>query len=82
MAGGFAGPGTDGTGVPRFGAVSTTPEAPPPAPPPPDVDWYGPPRTDRCGYCGRDRDQVHRLVAGPKVAICDTCVHDIAVQRG
>lgn len=71
------GPDTEGTHVPAYGATSATS----PAPPSPDVDWYGPPKRDRCGYCGRSRDVAHRLIAGPKVAICDTCVFDIAVQR-
>lgn len=27
-----------------------------------------------CAFCGRDRDQVRKLVAGPEVAICDACL--------
>jgi predicted DNA-binding transcriptional regulator AlpA len=27
-----------------------------------------------CSFCGRDHTEVHRLVAGPDVAICDQCV--------
>jgi hypothetical protein len=28
----------------------------------------------RCSFCGRTRNQVDRLVAGPGVFICDQCV--------
>jgi hypothetical protein len=28
----------------------------------------------RCSFCGKSRDQVQRLVAGPGVFICDHCV--------
>jgi hypothetical protein len=28
-----------------------------------------------CGFCGRDRVKVGLLVTGPRVAICDRCVH-------
>ncbi len=31
------------------------------------VDW-------RCSFCGKTKDQVRRLVAGPGVFICDECV--------
>jgi DNA-binding transcriptional MerR regulator len=31
-----------------------------------------------CAFCGRDRTQVRKLVAGPAIAICDGCLHDIA----
>jgi ATP-dependent protease Clp ATPase subunit len=27
-----------------------------------------------CSFCGRDETQVSKLVAGPKVYICDACV--------
>ena len=27
-----------------------------------------------CSFCGRDQDQVAKLVAGPKVYICDECI--------
>ncbi len=27
----------------------------------------------RCSFCGRDESQVAKLVAGPKVFICDLC---------
>ena len=27
-----------------------------------------------CSFCGRDETQVAKLVAGPKVYICDACV--------
>lgn len=28
----------------------------------------------RCSFCGKDRDSVRRLIAGPGVNICDRCV--------
>ncbi|MGH8704688.1 MAG: ClpX C4-type zinc finger protein [Burkholderiales bacterium] len=28
----------------------------------------------RCSFCGKDADQVRKLVAGPKAYICDECV--------
>lgn len=30
-------------------------------------------RTLRCSFCGKDETQVSKLVAGPKVFICDSC---------
>ena len=27
-----------------------------------------------CSFCGRTDEQVQRLIAGPKVFICDQCV--------
>jgi hypothetical protein len=33
-----------------------------------------PKRRLRCAFCGRSESQVARLLAGPKVHICDTCV--------
>jgi len=27
----------------------------------------------RCSFCGKDETQVAKLVAGPKVFICDMC---------
>lgn len=27
----------------------------------------------RCSFCGKDETQVSKLVAGPKVFICDLC---------
>lgn len=29
----------------------------------------------RCSFCGKGKDRVRRLVAGPGVFICDQCVH-------
>jgi len=29
----------------------------------------------RCSFCGKAKDNVRRLVAGPGVFICDQCVH-------
>jgi hypothetical protein len=33
-------------------------------------------RTDNiaCSFCGKNQDQVRKLIAGPKVFICDECV--------
>lgn len=28
----------------------------------------------RCSFCGKDEKQVAKLVAGPRVFICDKCV--------
>jgi len=28
----------------------------------------------RCNFCGKSRDQVRKLVAGPGVFICDQCI--------
>jgi ATP-dependent protease Clp ATPase subunit len=28
----------------------------------------------RCSFCGREEDEVAKLVAGPRVYICDSCV--------
>ncbi len=28
-----------------------------------------------CSFCGKRQDHVHKLIAGPKVNICDECVH-------
>ena len=28
----------------------------------------------RCSFCGKNRDQVRKLIAGPTVNICDECV--------
>jgi ClpX C4-type zinc finger protein len=27
-----------------------------------------------CSFCGKSQDQVRKIVAGPKVFICDECV--------
>ena len=27
-----------------------------------------------CSFCGKPKDQVRRLVAGPGVCICDECI--------
>ncbi len=33
-------------------------------------------RTDtlRCSFCGKNRDEVHKLIAGPTVYICNECI--------
>jgi ATP-dependent Clp protease ATP-binding subunit ClpX len=28
----------------------------------------------KCSFCGKDETQVAKLVAGPKVHICDACI--------
>ncbi len=28
----------------------------------------------KCSFCGKNQDQVRRLIAGPNVYICDECV--------
>ena len=42
----------------------------------------------RCNFCGKTKDQVRKLVAGPGVFICDQCIqlcnevlHDEDVQQ-
>ncbi len=35
-------------------------------------------RTLRCSFCGKDETQVSKLVAGPKVFICDACTVEAA----
>jgi len=40
---------------------------------------------ERCNFCGKRRDQVRKLVAGPGVFICDQCVelcNEILHQEG
>jgi hypothetical protein len=32
------------------------------------------PKPLRCSFCGRSEQEVSKLVAGPKVYICDQCV--------
>ena len=29
----------------------------------------------RCSFCGKDKDEVQKLIAGPAVYICDACVN-------
>ena len=31
-------------------------------------------RHTRCSFCGKGQDQVRKLVAGPGVYICDSCI--------
>ena len=33
-------------------------------------------RTLRCSFCRRTNDQVTKLVAGPRVYICDRCAYE------
>ena len=28
----------------------------------------------KCSFCGKNQDQVKRLIAGPGVYICDECI--------
>jgi ATP-dependent Clp protease ATP-binding subunit ClpX len=28
----------------------------------------------RCSFCGKDKDRVKELIAGPAVFICDECI--------
>jgi hypothetical protein len=37
-------------------------------------DMTGKQQRFRCSFCGKRRDQVRRLIAGPGVYICDECV--------
>ena len=30
----------------------------------------------RCAHCARERTEVKRLIAGPRIYICGDCVHD------
>jgi ATP-dependent Clp protease ATP-binding subunit ClpX len=32
-----------------------------------------------CSFCGKSQKQVRKMIAGPKVAICDECV-DLCVE--
>ena len=32
-------------------------------------------RALRCSFCGKTEKQVHRMIQGPGVRICDECVH-------
>jgi ATP-dependent Clp protease ATP-binding subunit ClpX len=39
----------------------------------------------RCSFCGKDEDQVAKLIAGPSVFICDECVglcREILAENG
>ncbi len=31
-------------------------------------------KTLRCSFCGKHEQQVHRMIQGPGVRICDECV--------
>lgn len=32
------------------------------------------PRNLRCSFCGKEHEEVKKLIAGPKVYICEECV--------
>ena len=37
-----------------------------------------------CSFCGKSQDQVRKLIAGPKVFICDECIdlcNDILAEK-
>ena len=34
-------------------------------------------KTLRCSFCGRHDDEVEKLVAGPRVYICDRCADEV-----
>ena len=37
----------------------------------------------QCSFCGKDRDNVDKLIAGPNVYICNECIiisHDIVIS--
>ena len=39
----------------------------------------------QCSFCGKSQDQVHKLIAGPGIYICDECIHlcnDILNEEG
>ena len=39
----------------------------------------------QCSFCGKDRDNVDKLIAGPNVYICNECIiisHDIVISSG
>ena len=29
----------------------------------------------KCSFCGRAQDEVHKLIQGPNVYICDECIN-------
>ena len=31
-------------------------------------------KTLRCSFCGKTEEQVHRMIQGPGVRICDNCI--------
>jgi hypothetical protein len=31
-------------------------------------------RTDACSFCGKDKGEVERMIAGPNVFICNECI--------
>lgn len=37
------------------------------------------PQDLRCSFCGKRQEQVRKLIAGPKVFICDECI-DVCVE--
>jgi hypothetical protein len=41
---------------------------------PSQVPGTSPPRTLSCSFCGKDKDSVAKLVAGPGVYICNECI--------
>jgi hypothetical protein len=43
-------------------------------PPPPKNPAAEPIPTLTCSFCGKNQNQVRKLIAGPKVYICDECI--------
>ncbi len=31
---------------------------------------------DYCSFCGKEKDEVERLIAGPSVLICNECIDE------
>jgi len=46
------------------------PQSPPPPPLGPSLGQ----EDVRCSFCGRNEDEVRKLIAGPVVYICDVCI--------
>jgi hypothetical protein len=46
---------------------------------PSQVPGTSPPTTLLCSFCGKDKDSVAKLVAGPGVYICNECI-DLCTQ--
>jgi ATP-dependent Clp protease ATP-binding subunit ClpX len=32
-------------------------------------------KTLHCSFCGKDQNQIEKLIAGPKVYICNECIN-------
>ncbi len=40
----------------------------------PDKDKHDNQSKIKCSFCGKEQEQVRRIVAGPGVCICDECI--------